>query len=315
MPFMVCAVAIFGTKEKRGFLSLPISITNMPMHANAAYPPMAALRAVEAAVGPESFTAAAREWNLTQSAMSQAVRQFEARAGVTLFRRTPTGLRATDEARSYAEAVSRALSMVREAGMILSSPQRPLVVGVVRSLLHYWLMPHLAAFLDQHPQIATSVIGLGRDFDGINACDVALVIASEADAPVGGTWFGDEELVAVARPDVAAKIGGSLETQRDVTVPLLGTAWPIWHRTAAVAWPLANQPVSFRETSAILNAVEMGQGVGLLPRLVCAEHLADAQLARVSRIPVRRGRSYWLLLSDHPDSLRFAEWMRSLPTA
>lgn len=282
------------------------------MHMNAAYPPMAALRAVEAAVRLESFTAAARELNLTQSAISQAVRQFEARAGVTLFRRTPTGLRATEEARVYVGAVARALSMIRDAGTELSSPQRPLVVGIVRSLLHYWLMPHLEAFHDRHPQIMTSVIGLGRDFDGADACDVALVIAGEERAPDGATWFGDEELVAVARPDVAAKIGGSLEMQRDLTVPLLGTAWSIWHRAAGVTWPLINQPVQFRETSAILNAVEMGQGVGLLPRLVCARNLSDAGLAEVSSIPVRRGRSYWLLLSDHSASASFGEWMRSL---
>lgn len=284
------------------------------MHVNAAYPPMAALRAVEAAVRLESFTAAARELNLTQSAISQAVRQFEARAGVTLFRRTATGLRATAEARVYAEAVARALSMICDAGAVLSSRQRPLVVGIVRSLLHYWLMAHLATFLDQHPQIATSVIGLGRDFDGVDACDVALVIASEEDAPAGASWFGDEELVAVARPDVARRICGSLEKQRELIVPLLGTAWPIWHRAAEVAWPLINQPVQFRETSAILNAVEMGQGVGLLPRLVCAKGLDDAELVEVSQITVHRGRSYWLLLSDHPASAMFGEWMRSLPS-
>ena len=282
------------------------------MHMNAAYPPMAALRAVEAAVRLESFTAAARELNLTQSAISQAVRQFEARAGVTLFHRTATGLRATEKARVYGEAVARALLMIRDAGAALSSPQRPLVVGIIRSLLHNWLMPHLAAFLDQHPHIATSVIGLGRDFDGIDACDVALVIASEGDAPAGAVWFGDEELVAVARADVAQKIGGSLEKQQDLTVPLLGTTWPIWHRGAGVPWPLANQPVQFREISAILNAVEMGQGVGLLPRLVCAKGLSNAELVEVSQIPVHRGRSYWLLLSDHPASMRFGEWMRSL---
>lgn len=282
------------------------------MHVNAPYPPMAALRAVEAAVRLESFTAAARELNLTQSAISQAVRQFEARAGVTLFRRMATGLRATAEARAYAETVACALVMIRDAGTALSSPQRPLVVGIVRSLLHYWLMPHLAAFLEQHPQIATSVIGLGRDFEGVDACDVALVISSEGDAPAGASWFGDEELVAVARADVARKIGGSLEQQRDLTVRLLGTAWSIWHRAAGVTWPLTNQPVQFRETSAILNAVEMGQGVGLLPRLVCAKGLSDAELVEVSQIPVHRGRSYWLLRSDHPASAKFGEWMRSL---
>jgi len=273
---------------------------------------MAALRAVEAAVRLESFTAAARELNLTQSAISQAVRQFEARAGVTLFRRTATGLRATAEARAYAESVARALVMIRDAGSVLASSERPLVVGIVRSLLHYWLMPHLAAFLDQHLRIATSVIGLGRDFDGVDACDVALVIASEGDAPAGASWFSDEELVAVARPDVATKIGGNLEKLQDLTVPLLGTAWPIWHRVAGCAWPLTHQPVQFRETSAILNAVEAGQGVGLLPRLVCAKSLSAGELIEVSHIPVHRGRSYWLLLSDHPTSAVFGEWMRSL---
>jgi LysR family glycine cleavage system transcriptional activator len=282
------------------------------MHANAAYPPMASLRAVEAAVRLESFTAAARELNLTQSAVSQAVRQFEARAGVTLFRRTATGLRVTAEARAYADAVARALVMIRDAGGALVSPQRSLVVGVVRSLLHYWLMPHLPAFLDQHPRITTSVIGLGRDFDGVEACDVALVIASEGDAPAGASWFGDEELVAVARPDVAMNIGGNLETLQDLTVPLLGTAWPIWHRGARCAWPLTRQPVQFRETSAILNAVEAGQGVGLLPRLVCGKGLSAGELVEVSYIPVRRGRSYWLLLSDHPAGAVFGEWMQSL---
>lgn len=226
---------------------------------------MAALRAVEAAVRLESFTAAARELNLTQSAISQAVRQFEARAGVTLFRRTATGLRATAEARAYADAVARALVMIRDAGRALASPQRPLVVGIVRSLLHYWLMSHLPAFLDQHPQITTSVIGLGRDFGGVDACDIALVIASEGDAPAGASWFGDEELVAVARPDVAMSIGGNLEELQDLTVPLLGAAWPIWHRGVECAWSLPRQPVQFRETSAILNAVEAGQGVGFCP--------------------------------------------------
>jgi len=273
---------------------------------------MAALRAVEAAVRLESFTAAARELNLTQSAISQAVRQFEARAGVTLFRRTATGLRATAEARAYAETIACALVMIREAGSALASQERPLVVGIVRSLLHYWLMRHLPAFLDQHPRIATSVIGLGRDFDNVEVCDVALVIASKGDAPAGASWFGDEELVAVARPDVATKIGGNLEKLQDLTVPLLGTAWPIWHRVAGCVWPITHQPVQFRETSAILNAVEAGQGVGLLPRLVCAKGLCAGELTEVSYIPVRRGRSYWLLLSDHPASAVFGEWMRSL---
>ncbi|WP_439568601.1 LysR family transcriptional regulator [Sphingopyxis sp.] len=273
---------------------------------------MSSLRAVEAAVRLESFTAAARELNLTQSAISQAVRYFEARAGVALFRRTASGLRATDEAKAYAATVAQALANIRDAAEALSPTQRPLVVGVIRSLLHNWLMPHVASFVERHPDISTSLLGLGRDPGEAAQCDVALVIAEDAAPPADGVHFGGEALVAVARPDVARVIGGFLEAQDSARVPLFGTAWPTWWRAATPSWALPQGAVQFRETSAVLNAVEMGQGAGLLPRLVCAHAMARGDLTAVSAIAVGRGRSYWLLTSHHPHAALYAEWMRSL---
>ncbi len=277
---------------------------------------MSSLRAIEAAVRLESFTAAARELNLTQSAISQAVRYFEARAGVALFRRTKGGLRATDEAKIYAATVARALANIRDAAQVLSPTQRPLVVGVVRSLLHNWLMPQLGAFVERHPGIATSLIGLGRDPAEASDCDVALVIAGEDVAPEGAVWFGDEELAAVARPDKAEATGDLLEHLKTAPrLPLIGTAWPLWWEKAGTPWELPDETIRFRETSAVLNAVQMGQGVGLLPRLVCEHAIARGDLACVSRISVGRGRSYWLLTSDHPSSVAFGDWMASIRPA
>jgi len=53
------------------------------------YPPLSALRAADAAVRLGSFSAAAAELNITQSAVSQAVRQLEAQLGISVFERVP----------------------------------------------------------------------------------------------------------------------------------------------------------------------------------------------------------------------------------
>ncbi|MDQ8756754.1 LysR family transcriptional regulator [Sphingosinicella sp. LHD-64] len=276
-----------------------------------AYPPMAALRAIEAAVRLESFTAAARELNLTQSAISQAVRQFEDRAGIALFRRTPEGLRATPGAKAYGAALAQALAAIRQAGEALMSTPRPLVVGFVRSLLHSWLTPRLPDFIARHPDVVTSIIGLGRDLDEARQCDVALVIADDGAAPEDAIRFARETLVAVADATLAQRLGGFLEDRPDIDIPLLGTTWPLWRQAAGIGSAAPGKIVQFREISAVLNAVRMGQGIGLLPHLVCDDAIRRGDLVEVSRIAVDRGRSYWLLASDHPASATFVGWLTS----
>lgn len=272
---------------------------------------MAALRAVEAAVRLESFTAAARELNLTQSAISQAVRQFEDRAGISLFRRTAGGLSATSEAKTYAATIANALFAIREAGESLMSRPRPLVVGCVRSLLHSWLTPRLTDFIAHHPDIPTSIIGLGRDLEEARQCDVALVIAEDGTEPEGAIRFDREELIAVAAPQLAKAMNGFLEDRPDADVPMLGNAWPIWRQEAGISTNRPGEPLQFREISAILSAVQIGQGVGLIPRLVCGDAIDRGELIQVSRTSVYRGRSYWLLISDHPASMVFVRWLNS----
>ncbi|MEO7466599.1 MAG: LysR family transcriptional regulator [Pseudomonadota bacterium] len=272
---------------------------------------MAALRAVEAAVRLESFTAAARELNLTQSAISQAVRQFEDRAGVLLFRRAAGGLRATPEAKTYATTIAAAIAAIRAAGEMLRAQPRPLVVGIVRSLLYNWLTPRLADFVTRHSSIPTSIIGLGRDLDEAERCDVALIIADDGSEPEGAVRFAREELIAVAAPVVAARVGGLLEDRPNADVAFLGNIWPLWRKAAGVGEIRVEGLVKLREISTVLNAVLMGQGVGLIPQKVCGDAMARGELIRVSNITVDRRRSYWLLVSDHPASDVFITWLQS----
>ena len=73
-------------------------------------PPLAALRAFEAAARHLSFTRAADELHVTQTAISHQIRGLEERLGVRLFRRMPRGLVLTDEAQRYLPAVRDAFA-------------------------------------------------------------------------------------------------------------------------------------------------------------------------------------------------------------
>jgi LysR family glycine cleavage system transcriptional activator len=276
------------------------------------FPPMATLRAIEAAVRLGSFTAAAQELNISQSAISQAVRQFEARNRVDLFRRLPGRIEPTPEALDYAATLASALDAIRDAHYRLAGvlPRR-LTVGIIRSLFHNWLLPRLPDFARRHPDIQATVISLGREIEEARACDIALFLAKPGDAPAGAIRVADEELIAVASPLVAHGLGGMIEDRLDADVALLGTAWPIWRSAAGVQPAAVGGTIGFRETSAILEAAIMGQGIGLVPRLACQVALERGDLVRMSNIPVTRGRSYWLLRAETETCGIFSEWLIS----
>jgi DNA-binding transcriptional LysR family regulator len=75
---------------------------------SASPPPFSALRALEAATRHRSFTWAARELNVTHSAVSQAVKGLEAELGTRLFERRGGAMEPSEAARRLAESYSAA---------------------------------------------------------------------------------------------------------------------------------------------------------------------------------------------------------------
>src|SRR5690349_19751492 len=85
------------------------------------------LRGFEAAARHLSFTAAARELHLTQSAVSRQVQQLEEQLGVKLFYRRTRALELTEPGSGYFREVSQALDRLRDATAALRSPADPVV--------------------------------------------------------------------------------------------------------------------------------------------------------------------------------------------
>ena len=118
-------------------------------------PPLSALRAFSAYAETGSVTKAGDALNVSHAAISQQLRSLEARLGVELLDRTGRTLELTVEGRQLADALSAGFGRIAQAveQLLEADQDRPLHVATSPSFAANWLMPRLATFRAQHPDI------------------------------------------------------------------------------------------------------------------------------------------------------------------
>ena len=125
-------------------------------------PPLRLLSAFATVARTGSIQSAATELNVTQPAVSQAVKQLEAFCGLRLLDRGRRPARPTEAGQALAEATADGLGRIEEAlaTLRLAEQQGAHAVAVACSVgvATYWLMPRLAAFYETHPDVSVSVI-------------------------------------------------------------------------------------------------------------------------------------------------------------
>src|SRR4029453_10754924 len=184
-------------------------------------PPLAAIRAFEAAARTENFTAAAAELGMTQAAVSYQVKSLEERLGAPLFvrekgraRLTPLGARLLPALSSAFDSMEAAFSSHREEDETLLS------ITTTHTFANTWLAWRLGAFQMDHPDLAV------RMTTSNEVCDLRGGDADVAIRAGGGDWEGLEHhrlftssFTPMASPDCIAeaerKLGRRVEP-RDV---------------------------------------------------------------------------------------------------
>jgi len=117
-------------------------------------PPLKTLPTFEAVARLNSFSRAAEEMNLTQSAVSHQIRALEDSLGEELFLRAGRSLSLTEAGEQFLEAVAPALAQIeRAAGRLRGSSDERLRLAVPSSLAVCWLIPRLPQFQRQHPEV------------------------------------------------------------------------------------------------------------------------------------------------------------------
>ncbi|WP_313110612.1 LysR family transcriptional regulator, partial [Stutzerimonas nitrititolerans] len=146
-------------------------------------PSTAALIAFEAAARHGSFTRAADELALTQSAICRQIGGLETFLGLALFRRSRRGVQLTEAGQSYARRIAAQLDAVERDTLSVMGQQgaMSLELAVVPTFGTQWLVPRLRHFQALHPQITLNLTNRTRPF---------LFADTDFDAAI---YFGDGE--------------------------------------------------------------------------------------------------------------------------
>jgi len=132
-------------------------------------PPLTALRAFEA-VARLGVAGASGELNVTPAAISHQVRVLEAELGVTLFARTKRGLELNKAGRDYLYAVAGGLKLISDGTRRLMNPYRTqrLVVDSLTSFANAFIVPRLANFYREHPDVELEIRTLLPGFNRVD---------------------------------------------------------------------------------------------------------------------------------------------------
>lgn len=283
--------------------------------------PLNALRAFEAAARHLSFTRAAIELCVTQTAISHQVKLLEERVGATLFKRLPRGLMITDEGLALMPTLRDSFDRMADILQRFEDGhlQEVLSVGAVGTFAVGWLLPRLAEFQDLYPFIDI------RLSTNNNRVDIAAEGLDFAIRFGNGAWHDTEAeelfsapLSALCIPTIAAQ----LKSHHDVAQQTLlrsyrADEWPDWFSEAGVASPRI-KGIVFDSSIPMVEAALQGSGVALAPPLMFQRHLSAGDLVQPFPVYVSKG-CYWLTrLKSRPVTnamATFAAWLKEKAAA
>ena len=284
-------------------------------------PSTTALATFEASARHQSFTLAADELALTQSAVCRQIAALEAFVGVKLFRRSRRGVVLTEAGASYSLDVRARLDEVERdtlALMAKGGPGSSLELGVMPTFATRWLLPRVPAFQRAHPGITLHLTPRTRPFlFEETALDAALHCGHAGWPGTRAYLLMREHLVAVGSPRLIAPWIG-LAPAELADYPLLQPStrpyvWRQWFESLGmrVEGDLAGPRMEL--FSMLSRAAVHGLGVALLPRFLVSEELARGDLIQLSSHSLLSDRAYYLIIPErkmHDPALAiFRRWV------
>lgn len=252
-------------------------------------PSLAALRTFEAAARHLSFTKAAAELNLTQSAVSRQIRLMEEYLGVLLFQRVKQRLVLTEAGRSYVNDIRAALENMQAATVNLLAHQGKggiLNLATPPAFGTKWLIPRLHRFSDGHPEILINLATRAKPFDfGSEAIDAAIHYGRNDWPGVLFDRLVGEEMVVVCSPAYLAR-HEKLENAADLSKHALlqqsirPNLWREWMEAKGGDATHAWTGPRFEHFYMIMQAAIGSLGVALLPLMLVHEDLQSGRLVQ-----------------------------------
>jgi len=285
-------------------------------------PSLNALRTFEAVARHNSFTRAAEELNVTQSAASRLVRSLEDYLQVPLFTRQSRRIELTDQGKFYNELVRDSLDLI-EAGtveLISSKAGRgTLSIGMLPTFGTRWLVPRLPSFQEAYPEIALNIISSDGDLDFTKERIDVAVRFGHGDWPdaIIDPLMG-EEIQVVCSPklmDSAHPLTSyeALRYHRLIRHSTRPGGWEHWFRTVGLHPEDLQWGPSLEHFFMIIQAAIAGLGVALLPSYLIEDDIRAGNLVAPFPVRIAGPGAYYLVTSAAKSELErvklFRKWI------
>lgn len=271
-----------------------------------ALPPLAWFRAFESAARRLSFTAAAEEIGMTQSAVSQHVKSLETSLGVALFIRRARGLSLTDDGRKLLPQVSSALETLTVAARNFDTVPSKNVLTVAASVsVAQWLIsPRLKEFTNKNPEINIRFLSTiwPDDFHTVRA-DVEIPFGSQKQFGRNATRLEPSGLVALKSP----KFSGTIESSTLIESVGTSDGWKLWAESFG-GNPL---PKIFVDSyGAAMNLAISGNGIALVSNILAQDAIRSGKLVMADKTVLSCNEGYYLRFNDkNPLAKQFHDWL------
>jgi len=303
----------------------------MAASANRPLPPLDLLRGFESAARHLSFTRAAGELFLTQSAVSRQIQALEEFVGIALFERRHKSLKLTEEGQSYYRTVAAALDQVREATRKLREARtgHVLTVTTTVSFASIWLVPRLARFRKEHPQVDVRITATHEVVDlEREGIDLAVRDCALANAPAGAMFLAGEQMAVVCTPGYlkeAKKTRQAIRKPEDLFNHVMlnlndptgrwpWISWPTWFEARGVESFAPHSLLTLDQYDQVINAALLGQGIALGRMTLVKQYIRDKRLVVLFGQAQRVTRGFHAVFARHAESRpgvrEFAEWLR-----
>jgi len=293
-----------------------------------AMPALDLLVGFESAARHLSFTKAGEELYLTQSAVSRQMKELEDQLGVPLFQRRHRALALTDAGQQFYAVAAQVITTMRAATERLraqAGKRRPLAVTTTASFAALWLIPRLAGFTRQHPEVDVRITADTRvqdlERDGL---DIALRHGPASLAGPNAIRLFGERVFPVCSPKLLRK--APLKKPEDLKNHVLlqyhdpdvrhpWLHWNTWLEVAGVADLRPAGRLSFSGYEQIIPAAIAGHGVALGRSPLVKDLLDSRELVAPFKSKADPARAYFVVVgrqsAQRPEVMEFVAWLKA----
>ncbi len=288
-------------------------------------PPLDPLLAFEAAARNLSFTKAAAELHLTQSAVSRQIQQLEDHLKVNLFERRARALLLTESGQLFYRSAQEALQKLHDSARRLrgSAAMNTVVVATTPGFATLWLIPHLAGFTRGHGQVDVRISATNELIEDLERAGVDLAVRYVPEGSVtGGRLLFGETVFPVCSPELASNPLKPLVTPNDLHHHVLlylespraaWLDWELWFHALGLRDFEPAGKLHFSHYDQLIQAALDGHGVALGRHPLLRRLLRERKLVAPFKNKVASSRAYYVVESPaarvKPQVREFADWL------